>query len=142
MDDETVAGAETQADRPPAEGLPASVVEEHPREPATGLRLGNYELRAEVGRGSRGVVFGALLLPTAKFVALKLIRDPTLASYSDLRLFSEYRRFWHEAKALPAHPNIVPIYDVGFVGDHRFISMMLISGGNLTAHVTRLKDGT
>src|SRR5262245_42851814 len=49
--------------------------------------LGEYELLAEVARGGMGIVYRALQVHLRRTVALKLIRDPALASYAELRRF-------------------------------------------------------
>jgi serine/threonine-protein kinase len=65
-----------------------------------------------------GVVYRARQVRLGRIVALKLIRDPTIAT------FSELRRFRSEAEAVAQldHPNIVPIYEVGQSEDQPFFS--------------------
>src|SRR5262249_51276995 len=97
--------------------------------------LGDYELLEEIGRGGMAVVHRARQIKLDRFVALKLIRDASLASFSELRRF----RIEAEVIARLDHPNIVPIYEVGQAGDQPFFSMRLIDGQNMGRHVSDLK---
>ena len=49
-------------------------------------------------------------------------------------------RFLQEARAAAAldHPNVVPIYDIGEIGDRPYFTMALIDGPNLRGHVDAL----
>jgi len=66
-------------------------------------------------------------------VALKLLR-PDLTGHPDVT-----RRFEQEARAASAlnHPNIVTIYEIGQVGDRRFLAMEFVDGQPLVAFVGR-----
>jgi len=60
-------------------------------------------------------------------VALKVILHGEFAGELSIRRF----QFEAQAAANLEHPNIVPIYEVGEVGNCHFFSMRLIKGGDL-----------
>ena len=82
-----------------------------------------------IGRGGMGEVYLAHDTRLGRKVALKLLR-PALTSNADA-----VRRFEHEARAASSlnHPNIVTIYDIGDLGDRRFLAMEFVEGRTLAA---------
>lgn len=89
--------------------------------------LGKYEILAELGTGSMGVIYRARDTILDREVALKTFAqagslDPELKE-----------RFYREARfcARLHHPNIVTIYDLGEQEGTAFISMELLSGYDL-----------
>lgn len=95
-------------------------------------RIGDYELLEEIARGGMGVVFRARQVGLDRVVAVKLLRDSTLAQPEDVK------RFRAEAAAAGRlkHPNIVAIHDVGEENGQHFLAMDLVAGRNL-AELTR-----
>jgi serine/threonine-protein kinase len=97
-------------------------------------RIGDYELRGEIGRGGMGAVIKARQLSLDRVVALKMILRGVFASDEDLvRLRTEA-----EAAARLGHPNIVDVYEVGEYEGQPFFSMKYIEGQTLSR---RLADG-
>jgi WD40 repeat protein len=92
-------------------------------------RLGRFELRRELGRGTFGVVFLARDPQLGRDVALKVPRAEVLVT-PELRA-----RFQHEARAAAAldHPNVVPIYDAGAVDSICYIAQAYCPGITLAA---------
>jgi serine/threonine protein kinase/WD40 repeat protein len=96
----------------------------------------DYEWREEIGRGGMGVVYRVWQRSTYREVALKVIRDPSLAS-PEAR--ARFLREAHSAARLE-HPNIVRLYEFGSVGDRPYYSMELIAGGSLGARQAELRS--
>jgi tetratricopeptide (TPR) repeat protein len=108
-------------------GLEDDAVPALPPSLATIRYFGDYELLEEIARGGMGVVFRARQVSLDREVAVKLLRDGTLANTD------EVRRFRGEAAAAAAlhHPNIVAIHETGEHEGQQFLSMELIVGRNL-----------
>jgi N-acetylneuraminic acid mutarotase len=95
-----------------------------------GAALPSYEIGAEIGRGSTGVVIAARHRQLGRDVAVKLL-PPDLAENPQVR-----RRFVAEAKLLASfsHVHIVPVYD--FVDDEGLCLLVMerMVGGTLDAY--------
>jgi len=104
---------------------------------AAGLRLGEYEVREEMGRGAMGVVYRAWHPRLRREVAVKMILAAKFAGES------ARQRFLTEAEltARLDHPNIVPIYEVGETAEGPFYAMRLVEGAPLSARLTRSDPG-
>ncbi|MGE0453152.1 MAG: serine/threonine-protein kinase [Vicinamibacteria bacterium] len=78
-------------------------------QPAT---IGRYEIRAELGQGSMGIVYEAHDPLLRREIALKTIR-PLAGTPDDLQAYET--RFFAEARAAArlSHPGIVIVHDVG-----------------------------
>ncbi len=98
----------------------------------TPVKLGKYEIEAEVGRGSMGVVYRAFDPFIGRTVAIKVALADALR---DKDTGARFRKmFFNEAHTagMLRHPNILDIFDAGVDGDRCYIVMELIaSGGTL-----------
>jgi len=94
-----------------------------------GTELAGYRIESVVGRGGMSVVYLAEQDFPRRKVALKLL-SPELAEDSRFR-----ERFVRESNTAASieHPNIVPIYGAGQVGDLLYIAMRFIRGTDLKA---------
>ena len=97
-------------------------------------KLGKYEIKEQVGRGSMGVVYKGHDPFSDKDVAVKVAMSESL---NDKESGERYRKmFFNEAHTAGTlkHPNIVDILDAGVEeseeGDHCYIVMELIENGD------------
>ncbi len=96
---------------------------------------GRYRLVGELGRGGMGVVFRATHLGLGVDIALKILMpDPSSSAESR-------RRFEREARIASTlrHPNAVPVTDFGTVDDVTYLTMPLLTGGNLRDRLRALR---
>ena len=89
--------------------------------------LGRFRVLERLGGGGMGVVYAAYDPELDRGVALKTVHVPRIGREIALA----------EAKALArlAHPNVVPVFDVGVEGEHVYIVMELVRGDTLGAWV-------
>jgi len=97
-----------------------------------GTRIGDYEIREEVGRGGMGVVYRATQESLQRTVALKMIPNPAFARATDLARL----RVEALAAARLSHPNIVPVYEVGEYKGQPWFSMQFVKGETLSQRLT------
>src|SRR5437667_67687 len=98
-------------------------------------QVGRYRIIGELGRGAMGVVYKAEDPTIGRTVAVKTIRlseEGTGLSRPEL-----LQRFQTEARAagLLTHPNIVVVYDAGEEDGLYYITMELVEGKSLQAHL-------
>ncbi len=91
--------------------------------------VAGYEILGTLGAGGMGVVYKARQIKARRVVALKMIRGGWGAEPQRRSRF----RTEIEAVAALAHPNIVPIYEVGEQEGCDFFSMEFMPGGGLDA---------
>jgi eukaryotic-like serine/threonine-protein kinase len=86
------------------------------------MRVGPYEVLAELGQGSMGVVYRARDLRLHREVALKILHGSPDSDAS--------ARFVAEARAIARlrHPNVVSLHDAGVWDGHRVLVLELVEG--------------
>jgi tetratricopeptide (TPR) repeat protein len=102
-----------------------------PRRPAP-RHLGRYQLLELLGKGGMGAVYRAFDPALQRHVALKILHDDASSTALVTTLRS---RLLDEAHAMArlTHPNVVTVYDVGFVDQQIFVAMELVDGETLQA---------
>jgi serine/threonine protein kinase len=92
-------------------------------------KLGKYEIKKQIGRGSMGVVYQGYDPFTDSLVAVKVARSEAL---KNPEAGARYRKmFFNEAHTAGKlkHPNIVEILDAGVDGQSCYIVMELVENG-------------
>jgi serine/threonine-protein kinase len=99
--------------------------------------FGRYELQGVIGRGAFGVVYRARDTLLGRTVALKRLRAGRLDAPGAMA------RFLREARsaAVLEHPQLVPVYDAGRVGDEPYLVTALIEGRNLADELAARRPG-
>src|SRR6478609_3118002 len=100
------------------------------------LQVGKYDINQLLGKGATGTVYHARDTFSGNIVALKVI-EPEV--FSDPEFGTMYRQqFLNEASLAGKlkHPHIVSIFDAVVQEDSGHIAMELITGGDLSQHVT------
>jgi len=90
-------------------------------------QLGPFLLGQKLGGGGMGVVYRATYTKTGQVVALKLL---AAEMSTKPRLVARFERELTILKKLK-HPNIVPCYGGGKIGEQQFLAMELVEGGSL-----------
>jgi eukaryotic-like serine/threonine-protein kinase len=97
-----------------------------------GQRLGRYTVTEKIGQGGMGTVWSAWDPELARELALKVLRT----DYDDPVY---HARVIREAQSLArlAHPNVVPVYDVGIDFGLLWVAMQRVRGTTLTQWLER-----
>src|SRR5258708_13739286 len=93
----------------------------------TGLTIGQYVLKEQLGAGGMGVVYRAYQPTLEREVAVKVL--PTMLAGQE----GYIERFTREARTAASleHTHIVPIYDYGTQQDVSYVVMRMLTGGAL-----------
>ncbi|MDZ7735855.1 MAG: protein kinase [Gammaproteobacteria bacterium] len=92
-------------------------------------KLGKYEVKGQISRGSMGIVYLGYDPYIDREVAIKVALSEAL---NDPESGERYRKmFFNEAHTagMLTHPNIIGIYDAGVDDDNCYIVMEFIDGG-------------
>jgi serine/threonine-protein kinase len=99
-----------------------------------GLTVGTATILKELGRGNMAIVFEAYQRTLKRKIAVKILPKKYLTPTAAERFQQEA-----EAAAILAHPNIIPIYEIGETAAFLFMSMQRINGMDLLQHMKRAK---
>src|SRR5258705_7187331 len=90
-----------------------------------GQTLGKYQMIERLGRGGMADVYKAYQPGLDRYVAIKVLH-PHLSEDKDF-----ITRFQREAKSVAKlrHPNIIQVYDFDSQGEHYFMVMEFVEGG-------------
>jgi hypothetical protein len=115
----------------PTDYLERSAPAEH-----VGLRLPDFDLLEELGRGGMGVVYRARQRSLDREVAVKVLRGGPGTSAA------EVERFHREARAAARlhHPSIVKVHADGQDGDVHWFAMELVPGHDLARELRAWRD--
>ncbi len=99
----------------------------------TGLTIGQYTLKEQLGAGAMGVVYRGFQPTLQREVAIKILQ-PTLATQEGY-----LERFTREARTAASleHAHIVPIHDYGTQQDLSYVVMRLLTGGSLAQRMAQ-----
>jgi serine/threonine protein kinase len=103
-------------------------------------KLGKYEVKQEIARGSMGIVYLGHDPYIDRPVALKVALADSL---KDKDSGERYRKmFFNEAHTagMLRHPNILDIFDAGVEGDTCYIVMELVPGGRTLKEYTKTEN--
>ena len=87
-------------------------------------RIGEFNLLAEIGRGSVGIVYRARQRTTGRIVALKVLRN--LSETTEMRFQREIR-----VLGKVDHKNVVKVLTAGADGKRHYMAMELVEGSDL-----------
>lgn len=99
-----------------------------------GKRIGNYQIVAELARGSSSRVYrGEHIFLKKRKVAIKILHTPFLSSQEERERFLQEAQFLEMLK----HPYILPIFDVGIEEDFPYLVAEYAPQGSLRNRIKR-----
>ncbi len=100
------------------------------------LRIGEFKVIRQIGRGGMGIVYEAEQISMGRIVALKVL---PFAALTDSR---QIQRFRNEVRAagMLEHPHIVSVYSIGEDQGVHYYAMQLIRGQSLARIIESLKN--
>ncbi|MDQ3341615.1 MAG: serine/threonine protein kinase [Myxococcota bacterium] len=94
------------------------------------VHVGRFEVRGRLGAGGLGIVYAAYDPELDREVAIKVLRDHDAGVQREAR-----------AMAKLAHPNVVPVYEVGVHDGRVFLAMERVAGKTLRTWLHDAKPG-
>jgi len=97
------------------------------------VEIPGYEIRRMIGQGGMAAAYLAEQVSLGRAVVLKVL-DTTVRDAPET-----IERFLNEGRIIASlnHPHIITIYDIGRHGDHAYISMEYVEGGDLKQRMQR-----
>jgi serine/threonine-protein kinase len=123
--------------RPPdatAPGIPVKSTIDNLLVPG-GVVAERYRIEAKIGEGGMAAVYRAFDLELSERIALKVFTTQN----EDEQLVARFKQELSLSRQLH-HPNIIRLYDIGIVQGFRYLTMELLSGGDLKSKLGRPLD--
>jgi eukaryotic-like serine/threonine-protein kinase len=95
-----------------------------------GQQVGTAVLLKKIGHGAMSAVFLAFQKSLKRQIAVKVLPKSLLTEKSAAFFQQEA-----ESAAILAHPNIIPVYEVGETHDFLFFTMQLVQGNTLSYYI-------
>ncbi len=100
-----------------------------------GATVGNVTLVKLLGQGAMGAVFIGYQSTLKRQVAVKILPKSVASSTRAQQMFRDEA----ETVGILAHPNIVPVYEMGETGDFFFQVMQLVVGNDLRTIIAKAR---
>lgn len=104
---------------------------------SSGMKIGDYRVLAELGRGGMGVVYKALHEPTCRLSAVKMILPEAARDVKSLKMFDREMA----VQSMLVHPNLVRIIERGQHEGSFFFASEFLSGGDAHHLVSEIFGG-
>jgi serine/threonine-protein kinase len=107
-----------------------STIRDYSVDHLVGMQVGTSTIIKELARGGMAIVFIAFQRTLKRQIAVKLLPKSLLIPKT-AELFQQEA----EAAAILAHPNIIPVYEVGETDEFLFFTMQLVQGNPLSQYM-------